>query len=314
MLASCISTLAGGTGATQAAVDDDDELRKIFVSLLRQGASDIFLDNVIGTLDGAAINHLVTAPIYQGRILGVSETISVPNNAILILTGNNIKIQKDLMRRVLICRLDTGLEKPYTKNYAFCPLGLIRFHRMKFVRHALIILRGSLSQSRPIPKSNFGSFEDWDYLVRRSILLVCELINLNPNYQHIELADPIENMINAVDNYDPDSVNIDLIFRGLNLTYGDKSVSPREIYQTPITYLMGKATPGQQLLRDALEAIDDFFGGKLTSRRLGYWLLYRKDRVIGAYKLVCAKDTQTGGYLWRAMPINTGSTGTTGTF
>jgi hypothetical protein len=316
LLGSCISALAGGTGATQPAVEDDDELRKIFVTLLRQGASDIFLDNVIGILDGAAINHLLTASIYQGRILGQSETISVPNNAILLLTGNNLRIHKDLMRRVLICRLDTGMEKPYTKHFSFCPLGMIKSSRMKYIRHALIILRGCMGIERPDPEFNLGSFEEWDFLVRRSILTICELVKHNPDYGHIELADPIQNMLNSV-GHDPETATIDLLLRGLRSMNKEVAVSPRDIYSihTGIRYVNDAGNSEQGLLREALAYINDDLGGKLSARRLGSWLLNRKDRVIGGLKLVGIKDNQSQGYIWRALPVeNAGSTGRAGTF
>jgi len=316
LLGSCISALAGGTGATQPSILDDDELRKVFLTLLRQGASDIFLDNVIGILDGAAINHLLTAPIYQGRILGHSEIISVPNNAILLLTGNNLRIHKDLMRRVLVCRLDTGMEKPYTKHFSFCPLGLIRAQRMKYIRHALIILRGCLSKKKPNPENNLGSFEEWDYLVRRSILTVCDLIKAHPKYSHIELSDPIENMIKSAGD-DPESSTIDLVLRGLQALKNSVALSPREIYTV---MLEGHPFPPKiydekALLKEALQVINDDMGGKLTSRKLGAWLLNRKDRVVGGLKLVGVKDSQSQGYIWRAIVVSeTGSTGTNGTF
>ena len=306
LLGSCVSALGGGTGATQPAIEDDDELRKVFTTLLRQGASDIFLDNVIGILDGAAINHLLTAPIYQGRILGQSETISVPNNAILLLTGNNLRIHKDLMRRVLVCRLDTGLEKPYTKHYSFCPLGLIKADRMGFVRHALIIIKGCLARTLANTGSNLGSFEEWDYLVRRSILIICELIKQNPTYSSLELSDPIEEILNS-SGHDPETATIDLLLRGMHGLYQNQAEAPRTIYENMHSYTSNQGNSlnktFEEMIKEALETINDDFGGKLTPRRFGAWLLNRKDRVIGSLKLVGIKDTKSQGYIWRAVPV-----------
>ena len=303
LLGSCVSALGGGTGATQPAIEDDDELRKVFTTLLRQGASDIFLDNVIGILDGAAINHLLTASIYQGRILGQSETISVPNNAILLLTGNNLRIHKDLMRRVLVCRLDTGLEKPYTKHYSFCPLGMIKADRMQFVRHALIIIKGCLAKDLPEPESNLGSFEEWDYLVRRSILIICKLAKSNPHYVDINLSDPIEELLNSA-GHDPETSTIDLLLRGMSGLYQQQAQAPRAIYENihGFNYCNDTKNEYREMIKEALETINDDMGGKLTPRRFGGWLINRKDRVIGATKLVGVKDTKSQGYIWRASP------------
>lgn len=304
LLGSCVSALGGGTGATQPAIEDDDELRKVFTTLLRQGTSDIFLDNVIGILDGAAINHLLTAPIYQGRILGQSETISVPNNAILLLTGNNLRIHKDLMRRVLVCRLDTGLEKPYTKHYSFCPLGMIRADRMEFVRHALVIIKGSLERPSPNTDSNLGSFEEWDYLVRRSILIVCELIKQNQAYSHLELSDPIQEMLNS-SGHDPESATIDLLLRSMRGLYQNEAQASRAIYENinGFNYCNDTNQEYRTMAKEALDTINDDMGGKLTPRKFGAWLLNRKDRVINSLKLVGVKDAKSQGYIWRALPV-----------
>jgi hypothetical protein len=307
LLASCISVLSGGNGSTLPAVDDDAELRKIFTSELKDGSSDIVLDNVVGILDGAAINHFVTAETFKGRILGLSETVAVPNQAILILTGNNIRIHKDLTRRVLICRLDTGEERPYTREFSFCPMGYVRANRLKLIEYALTIIIGTFHPTKNI-KTPLGSFNQWDRLVRQPILRVCEIIKAN-NITNLELGDPIDNIINGT-SYDPESAIIELLLQGLHNNFGSEYKSPKDIYGS-LSYRFHVDAKDNQLT-DALETINDDMSGKLTARKLGVWLLNRKDRISNGKKLVSKKDSRSGGYLWRCKIV--GAAGAAGDF
>jgi hypothetical protein len=310
LLASCISIIAGGDGSTHPAVDEDAELRKIFTSELRDGASNIILDNVIGALDGAAINHFITAETFKGRILGLSETITVPNQAILMMTGNNIRIHKDLTRRVLICRLDTGNERPYTREFSFCPLGYVRANRLKLVEYALTIINGTFDPAVNL-KAPLGSFNDWDKLVRQPILKICALLASN-SINTLELDDPISNIING-ETYDPESATIELFLSGLLKEFGAEYKTPKEIYA--IHFFRSSSTRNGAELLDALDSINDDMGGKLTSRKLGSWLINRKDRIANGMKLVCKKDSRSGGHVWRCMLTgNAGNAGNAGIF
>lgn len=294
LLANCISVMSGGTGSTLPAVDDDAELRKIFISELKDGSGDIVLDNVVGILEGSAINHFVTAESFKGRILGVSETVTVPNHAMLILTGNNIRIHKDLIRRVLVCRLDTGEERPYTREFSFCPMGYIKANRLKMIEYALTIISGTFQAKQNI-KPPLGSFNEWDRLVRQPILKVCEIIDSN-KIAHLELGDPIDAIINGT-SYDPETATIELLLKGLHHRFGAEYKTPREIFD--LYSRRYSLNIQNDALFDALEIINDDMSGNLTARKLGVWLLNRKDRISNNMKLVSKKDNRTSGYLWR---------------
>jgi hypothetical protein len=91
---------------------DAEELQKVLTALLIQGESIAMFDNVEGTLGGGVLNKLLTAELWEGRILGTSSTVRVPNLCTWWCTGNNVSVLGDTARRVCAIRLESPLENP----------------------------------------------------------------------------------------------------------------------------------------------------------------------------------------------------------
>jgi hypothetical protein len=206
--------------------------------------------------------------------------------------------------------LDTGNERPYTREFSFCPLGYVRANRLKLVEYALTIINGTFDPAVNL-KAPLGSFNDWDKLVRQPILKICALLASN-SINTLELDDPISNIING-ETYDPESATIELFLSGLLKEFGAEYKTPKEIYA--IHFFRSPSTRNGAELLDALDSINDDMGGKLTSRKLGSWLINRKDRIANGMKLVCKKDSRSGGHVWRCMLTgNAGNAGNAGIF
>jgi hypothetical protein len=93
---------------------DENELSKVLLAKAQNGAPALFLDNIAGTFKLAALCAFLTSPVYEGRILGLSQTTRVPTNSLLVLTGNKPIVVGDLNRRLLRCELDTRMEAPHS--------------------------------------------------------------------------------------------------------------------------------------------------------------------------------------------------------
>ena len=107
LLAECVGIVATGVRpAIIAPTDDDAEIRKRLFAILREGGGVILWDNISGPLGGDALDAFLTAESFRERVLGVSESETVPNRALLLVTGNNISTRGDTFRRVLKARLD----------------------------------------------------------------------------------------------------------------------------------------------------------------------------------------------------------------
>ena len=92
------------TGEPLAAANaprDDDEWRKSIVAKLLLLPEFFFLDNVT-KVKSEALATALTADIYEGRRLGVSEIVRVPVRCAWIMTGNNPELSADFPRRSFI--------------------------------------------------------------------------------------------------------------------------------------------------------------------------------------------------------------------
>lgn len=171
LLAECIGIIATGERpAIIAPTDDDTEIRKRLFSILREGGEVILWDNISAPLGGDALDAFLTAERFRERVLGVSESETLPNRALLLITGNNISTRGDTFRRILKTRLDAKVETPYLRAFALNPREYCLAHRHEMVVAALTIVRAWFADGCPrMADGNTASFEDWDRLVRQPL-------------------------------------------------------------------------------------------------------------------------------------------------
>lgn len=195
LLASCVVELAGST-PLMSLPDRDEEIQKVLVSHLRKAPASLFFDNVVGVVDSKALNAMLTAETYEGRILGVSETSgALPTNVLVVLTGNNARPAGDTCRRMLVCTIDARMEDPYRRAFDFNPLDRVRGDRIGMVVAALTILSGAVAHTdRRLAPGSLGSFESWERLIRQAVVWVGQLERAAKGSSAAGFGDPIANI------------------------------------------------------------------------------------------------------------------------
>jgi hypothetical protein len=115
---------------------------------------------------------------------GKSEVVEVPTDVLAMATRNNLRIDGDMTRRVLICRIDPETERPELRKFANDPLADAKAGRPRLVGAASSCF-GPIS---PPPQADhpLGSYEDWSDLVRSTLMWLGE-------------ADPVETMERAME-------------------------------------------------------------------------------------------------------------------
>ena len=172
LLASCIAALATGRSPEiwpHTAGRDDEEIRKRLFTALRDGTTALIWDNITGVLDSAALASAITAPVLRDRVLGRSESLGIPNRAMLLLTGNNFCPAGDMPRRIITIRIDPGTDAPFARQFDLDPLDYVLEHRIDLAGAALVLIRGWLSSGAPRAAGRMASFEAWDDLVRQTV-------------------------------------------------------------------------------------------------------------------------------------------------
>lgn len=156
-------------------LDCDHVLEQMLSGEARQGSSLVVLDEVKHGFGGSAINKVLTSGGRAAfRPLGVTETLDLPWFALLLATGNNIAVEDNTRRRVLVSRLEPPIEDPTkykgARRHAKLP-HWVRTNRARIIAAALTVLRGYVVAGRPEEdvESWGGGFEAWSELIARAI-------------------------------------------------------------------------------------------------------------------------------------------------
>jgi hypothetical protein len=97
----------GPVGVT-AQTKSEEEWRKRITSKLLSGASAVLLDNFSGTLDSGALATALTSSVWVDRILGESKEVTLPIRNAWVVTGNNLDLADEQIRRSVPIFLDPG--------------------------------------------------------------------------------------------------------------------------------------------------------------------------------------------------------------
>jgi hypothetical protein len=165
LLATVIAIITTGRPpAMMPPAQTEDEWRKRILSLLLEGRRFIVLDNIDEPLDSTALATALTSEFFEDRLLGQSQIVRVVQNAVWVVTGNNIRLKGDLPRRCVLCRIDAKLARPWRRG-AFKHPDLLRwatFHRTTLLHHLLVIIQGWITAGKPqavVPV--LGGFTAW---------------------------------------------------------------------------------------------------------------------------------------------------------
>ena len=150
----------------------EEEREKRITSLILAGDTFVHLDNLpVGeVLDSPALASLATAwPRWRGRKLGVSFAPSLPNNLVVVLSGNNPKLTGEITKRtvpIVLEPLDAHPEDrldvvhPEAETYA-------RSRRREVLEALLGLVESWKTAGRPTGHHGrrMGGFEAWVHLV-----------------------------------------------------------------------------------------------------------------------------------------------------
>jgi hypothetical protein len=123
----------------------------------------VLIDNLRRPLDSSALAAALTAPFWEDRVLGVSETTRLPIRCIWIATGNNPEFSGEMARRLVRIRLDARVDQPWRRNGFRHPdlIAWVHANRADLVAACLSLCRGWIAAGRPRGGKHIGSFEAW---------------------------------------------------------------------------------------------------------------------------------------------------------
>lgn len=273
LLARCLAHLGTDTApAVMAATENDAELRKRLLALGRSGARTLVLDNLTGTFSSDALCAWLTSEVFQDRVLGVSETVSVPTRMLVMLTGNNLTLRGDLCRRVLTCRIDPGVEAPWRRGFALDPAEYCREHRLEMVAAALTVIKAGITVG-PKPTDRLASFEVWSDTIRRAVLLVRDR-------GLMDVEDPVESIAAAYES-DPETCKLTALLTAWHAVFADVPTTLADA-ASRVQFVADTEDPHHDL-KLALDEIAGE-GGRVNTRKLGHWLKRMSGRICSGLR------------------------------
>jgi len=263
LLARTIGILATGSEPPiLPPADNDDETRKRLFAALREGSRVLLWDNVREPLGCAPLDAFLTAGTFADRILGVSENATLPNRAMFIATGNNLRLTGDTCRRIFVARLDAQSERPYARSFNFDPAQRIEAERLEYVVAALTIVRAFITAGRPRHGAGrTASFELWDDLVRQPI---CWLVRAMADAAPTGLPafdDPLAAAEQAFEQ-DPQTVKHLALLHAWHVAF---PATPATVARAVVL------SASNELLRAALDEIGGQ-GSAINTRKVGRWI------------------------------------------
>ena len=300
-----VCILATGREVPKSPWAHDEEMAKVLGAAALEGASVLAFDNISPDIPfgGSAIELVLTCSgQYKPRILGRSESPTLPWRAIVMGTGNNIVVRGDTRRRVLLSTQRSELENPESReNFKYPHLRQeARSRRGEKICAALTILRAHALAGRPAAGvCRVGSFEEWGTLVASAIAWAggANVVDAMPknNASDDPVLSALGVLLEAWPLFDP-------VACGLRLgALADKLYPPRHQDEADETDGLGH-------VREALELLAPARGGgrvRFDVRRLGMVLRAHRGRNLGG-SAFGEGPVHHGAKTWRVFDPKTG--------
>jgi hypothetical protein len=262
-----------------AAGKSEQETETRLGALLRDGVPIISLDNVNAELGGDMLCQLTERPIVRVRILGKSEAPEFECRSTVLATGNNLTLVGDMVRRVLPCNIDPGVERPELRVFDFDPIESVLADRGKYVAAVMTIIKAYRAAGSPQVCGPIGSYEEWSSMVRSPLIWLGH-------------ADPVESM-EAAREEDPELQAI----REMHAHWREHLIIGSKYTSAAIVeFACQRNSSGDfkhpefndLLLRIASE------GGRVSTRALGKWLSRNAGRNVDGFVIHVKNDNGRG--------------------
>jgi hypothetical protein len=274
------------------ALKSAEETEKRLHAIVLSGIPIFSLDNCTHDLSGEFLCQMAERPIVKIRILGRSETPDCEVRTALFATGNNVTFKGDMVRRGLVCNLETLDERPELRKFNRNALKMASANRATYVAAALTIMRAYLAAGAPEVCGPFGSYAEWSTMVRSPLVWLGE-------------PDPVAS-IDATQAEDPELGDL----RGLCEWWLGELKLDDHYRIARLVEIAHEAAQGFNTnpLKDLLLRIAGDKDGNISARRLGEWLRRNSGRVVRLsdgprYWLVQGRDTHAHVATYRLSKV-----------
>jgi hypothetical protein len=247
----------------------EEETRKRITALLLQGVSSVLLDNWTTAIGGDSMNALLTSASWSDRVLGKSQTVTLPACVTWAATGNNLSVRGDMVRRTLLAVIDAQVERPEQRRFEIKNLTAHALkQRRKLLSAAFTILRAYRQAGEPdADQEPLGRFETWSRSCAAPI-------------RWLGWPDPVLSQ-ERLRADDPETQKLSALLAAWHRVFADQSVTVAAVIETATSEFLaaGIEPEARYALREALEDVAGDRPGQVNRRKLGWYLRHFAGRV-----------------------------------
>lgn len=275
--------------ARMAPGETEEEMEKRITAIAMAGFPAVLFDNLTGTFGGSALDAVVQGRVWQGRILGQSEAVTVPMKTVWMVTGNNLGIKGDLAQRVIPVQLAPQDEHPELRSDFRIPdlRRFVRQHRPMLLSAAYTLLRAHAEAGRPCPVGKFGGYDEWNTVIRSALAWAGAPDPYEGVKPLAEIADERRDQVNALFESWYDAFVGEVVYMA-DLPARLNSDRYIDLVATMKALAVTKA-------------------GDIDYQRLAYIMRQAAGRSYGGYRVVRALPKKRGSWGWRVTHITKGS-------
>ena len=259
-LARCISAIAFGRQPSAVTFGGSvEELEKRLAAKLIESSPAILLDNLNGVLlrSDLLASALSERPA-EIRVLGRTEMRRLHASALVVVTGNGLRVSEDLARRFIEVRLDAKTEDPESRPFYNDIVAEVAARRAELLSACLTIWRwGRLT--KPARGAALGGYGQWGEWVRDPLMaLGCK--------------DPVTRVSEAKVN-DPRRQRTAEIFRAWWEAHGSRAVAATDL-DPAVVSVIDPHNKGRQYVVSVLQSLEGTrLAGFLMTRQkpAGHW-------------------------------------------
>jgi DNA polymerase-1 len=159
--------IAGKDTPSMQITEREEEREKRILAVLLQGETLMHLDNLPPYVDSPALASLLTTKDFQGRVLGISRNVSLPNNLTIIGTGNNVQASGEIAKRIVPIMIEPTSANPEARTDFQHPdiRAYVRQQRRTVLECLLGMVANWLASGRPRHANRLGGFENWSEII-----------------------------------------------------------------------------------------------------------------------------------------------------
>ncbi|MFE1748978.1 bifunctional DNA primase/polymerase [Streptomyces anandii] len=260
--------------------ENDAELRKAITAKLWDcGDPVIAMDNLPNghIIKSPILSSLVTSANWSDRLLGSTSSVTIPNDRLWVLTGNNLRTGGDNARRTLWVRLDPDCPNPDQRdNFTVGDLRSWLTDNASTVVAALVtMVRGWLAAGAQTVSTRMGDYSRWASVIAGIL-------------EFLEVPGWLANRDAAATVLDDEAEEWAAFLTAWHETIGDRTVTTKE--------LLG--------LKEDVPRL--YNGDAPSTKQLGHWLKAREGRYYEDLKVVRVPDAHRKQNLWRVAKFGGG--------